>query len=220
MNNDTFSVLRIEDQQDKAIAEARAKYKIICRFINEKDKAKELGMTRVEFYYHICNQEKVNFGLDDTFYFSYFTAMSRVRRKNLQGLGVKLPLADIEPDLAQLILCMSKIKCSLTVSEGLHLCNQLIAGTDVQQRLIDFKTSQNIYAETPEDLGRVGRYYWNKFLKRNWRKIKSKTPKKFSLDQSMWTTYMNFGNMYHHVEEVMVESKIATRLPESVWMNS
>ena len=31
---------------------------------------------------------------------------------------------------------------------------------------------------------------------------------------------MNFDKMYCHVEEVTIESKIVTRLPESKWMNS
>ena len=91
-------------------------------------------MTCVQFYYHICAEQKINFGLDDSFYFSYFTAMSQVKRKNLQALGVKSPLAKIESDLVELILCMSKLKRSLTVSKKLHLCNQLIDSTDVQKR--------------------------------------------------------------------------------------
>ena len=60
--------------------------------------------------------------------------MSQVKRKNLQALGVKSPLAKIESDLVELILCMSKLKRSLTVSKKLHLCNQLIDSTDVQKR--------------------------------------------------------------------------------------
>ena len=114
---------------------------------------------------------------------------------------------------------MSKIKCSLTVSEGLHLCNQLIQGTPIQDKLIKYKIERNIYFETLDDLGQIGRSYWLKFLARHKDYIRRKTPKKFSLDRSSWTTYMNFDDMYRHVEEVMIKSKIARRLETSVWMD-
>ena len=166
------------------------------------------------------DEERVNHGLSDKFKFSYFTALSRIRRKNLSGNGTGSPLLEIEDELVDLILCMSKIKWSLSVSEGLHLCNQLIADTDIQKKLIDFKLSRNIFSEVPEDLGTVGRHYWKKFLKRNKQRIRSKTPKKIALDRTQWTTYMNFDDMYHHVEEVMIDSNIAERLPEPQWMDA
>ena len=63
------------------------------------------------------------------------------------------------------------------MSEGLYLCNKLIAGTEIQDNLIQFKISRNIYAESPEELGRVGRHYWN-FLKKKQARFKGKTWKK------------------------------------------
>ena len=47
-----------------------------------------------------------------------------------------------------------------------------------------------------------------------------KERKKYALDCSLWTTFMNFDDMYSHIEKAMVEdSHIATKLPQPVWMN-
>lgn len=208
-----------DNQLQKEIKEARAKYKIVCRYLQEKDHASANGMKKRECYDRIVTEERDAHGLEQSFCFSYFSAMSRIRRKSLDGCGTFSPLAVIENDLVDIIVCMSKIKRSLTVSEGLYLCNQLIADTEIQNKLIDFKISRNIFAEKMEDLGKVGRHYWKKFLARNRSKIRSKTPKKFSLDRSSWTTFMNFEDMYEHVEKVMVESNIAKKLPSAQWMD-
>ena len=114
---------------------------------------------------------------------------------------------------------MSKIKRTLTLSEGLHLCNELISGTEIQKRLIDFKISRNIHSETVEDLGRVGRHYWKKFLRRNKDVLRAKPGRKYAIDRSSWTTIMNFSNMYNHAESVMIESGIAHKLQSPQWMD-
>ena len=82
-----------------------------------------------------------------------------MRRKEL-NTGVKLsPLVLFEPQLVELIKCMGKIKRSLTLTEGLHLYNQLISCTEIQGKLIEYKISRYIYVKTTEDLGKVGRHY-------------------------------------------------------------
>ena len=80
---------------------------------------------------------------------------------------------------------------------------------NVQDKLIEWKLARNIYASSYRELGKVGKHYWKKFLQRN----------KEALDRSSWTTIMNFSDMYGHVEQVMVDSMIATRLPEPQWMD-
>lgn len=127
--------------------EAKAKYKICCRFLYERSSSEENGLTKMQLFNQIVEQEKIAHQLEDTFVFGYYTAMSRIRRNNLNASGNESPLAVIEPQLLQLIICMSRIKRSLTVSEGLHLCNQLIKGTPVQEKLIQFKLERNIYFE-------------------------------------------------------------------------
>ena len=105
------------------------------------------------------------------------------------------------------------------MSEGLHLCNELIAGTEIQQKLIEFKISRQIYAGSVADLGRVGRHYWKKFLPRNKNELRAKPGRKYAVDRSSWTTIMNFSDMYEHVEEIMCQSNIAHKLSSPQWMD-
>ena len=57
-------------------------------------------------------------------------------------------------------------------------------------------------------------------MKCNQHKIGLKKRKKYDLDHSNWTTYLNFTNMYNDIEEVLVhKSKIAEYLPEPIWMD-
>ena len=209
----------IESKYAKLKIEAQAKYKIVCRYINELPEIVSRGISKKELFREIVEDEKIESALESTFVFHYETAISRIRRRNIKANGCYSPLAEIEPQLVQLVICMSKIKRSLTLTEGLHLCNELISGTEIQQKLIEFKISRNIYAESVEDLGHVGRHYWKKFLKRNSNELKAKPGRKYAIDRSSWTTIMNFSDMYEHVEEVMCESKIAHKLSVPQWVN-
>ena len=57
-------------------------------------------------------------------------------------------------------------------------------------------------------------------MRRNRSTLKSKVGKKIAVDRSNFTTYLNFRDVYDHVEEVLVnESKIATRFEDPVWMD-
>ena len=115
---------------------------------------------------------------------------------------------------------MSKMKHSLKTSESIQLINSLIDATEYQTQLIEWKTKHNTYHREDKDLGKIGRSYWKGFLKRNKHKIRSKKGKRYDLDRSNWTTYLNFKDMYDNIEDILVnESKIAEYLPESVWMD-
>ena len=82
----------------------------------------------------------------------YKTALSRIYRKRLKGLRNTSPMLYLEPKIVSLILCMSKMKCSLTSSEVLVLINELINETETQQLLQEYKLSRNIYFASDDDL--------------------------------------------------------------------
>ena len=130
----------------------KTKYKIVCHFIT---KSKGMKKGKKYMYNKIVEDERINFGLGIEFQFPHKTALSRIRRKNLEGINNHSPLHCIEPKLVSLILRMSKMKHSLTVSEGLLLTNEFISGTQVQEDLINRKIKRNIYYESDEDLGKV-----------------------------------------------------------------
>ena len=163
--------------------------------------------------------EKSNFELDDTFRFPYTTFRARIDRESYNGDGTKSPLSDIEPKLVSLISCMSNIKRSLTVTEGLMLVNDIIKGTNAQQKLIKWKTDRKIFHLDEENIGEVGVNYWKGFLKRHKHLLKGKTISQYAIDRSNFTTYLNFFDMYQHIERVLLLSKIARKFEEPVWMN-
>lgn len=57
-------------------------------------------------------------------------------------------------------------------------------------------------------------------MKRNEDVIRSKSGRQFSVDQSNWSMYLNFCDMYLHILDVLVnQSKVATKLDVPVWVN-
>jgi hypothetical protein len=74
--------------------------------------------------------------------------------------------------------------------------------------------------QPPVEMKRIGKNYWYSFLSRNEKMIRSKKGRKFELDRSNWTKYMNFKNMYDDVETEMIDAGIATKHPSPVSCDS
>ena len=177
-------------------------------------------MFKKDIFNNIVERARTHYNLPSTFKLPYATALSRIRRSNLCANGNDSPLILIEPKIVELVICMSKLKRSLNCSEGLRLINELIDGTPIQERLIEWKKQQNIHYLSEDDSGKVGPRYWLSFMKRNRHVLRNKPGRRYSVNRSDWTAYINFRNMYLHIQEILVnDSKIAKFLPEPVWMN-
>ena len=62
--------------------------------------------------------------------------------------------------------------------------------------------------------------YWQNFLKRNCHLLHSKSGKKHAVDHCNFTTYLNFVDIYEHIEDIFVyDSKTARKLDEPQWMD-
>ena len=92
--------------------------------------------------------------LPSDFLFPYSTALGKIR-KSLKGNKNTSPLETYENWFVEIILCMNRLKRSLTSSEGLGLVNEIIAVTIIQHELIDYKLQHHIYYESMKDLGQV-----------------------------------------------------------------
>ena len=196
-----------------------AMFRICCRFEHEKDFHLRKKGFKLKLFKRICEQERVKLGLDDSFKFEYKAAMARIRRSSLDGCNRQSPLIFIEDKIVELVLCMSNIKRSLSVSEGLSLVNELIVDTKLQDRLIDWKLKNNIFYSCKEELGKVGVGYWHRFLKRNRHRLRSKKGRKFGCNRSNYSSYLNFMDMYEHIMDVLVNtSKIGRKIDQAVWM--
>ena len=91
----------------------------------------------------------------------------------------------------------------------------------MQEQLIEWEIAHRIYTKNPEDMGRVGPGYSFNFMKRKKHLIKSKSGKRYLLDRSNFTTYLNFRDLYNHIEDVLVnDSRVASRLPKPMWRNA
>ena len=161
----------------------------------------------------------MNFKLDGTFNYPFETMRTRIKRGRLDGRGRESPMIGIEPKLISMILCMSNIKRSLNVSDGLRLANDLIEDTPTQKKLCQWKKERNIYHCKIEDFNKVGLAYWHRFLKRYKHLLRSKVTSAYSVDRSNFTTYLNFIDMYLHIKKILLQSKVASRLENPVWMN-
>ena len=113
----------IEAKYAKDKLEAQAKYKIVCRYINELPEIESRGISKKQLFQEIVDDEKRESDLQSTFVFHDETAISCIRRRNIKANGTYSPLAEIEPQLVQLVIYISKIKQSLTLTEGLQLWN-------------------------------------------------------------------------------------------------
>ena len=56
-------------------------------------------------------------------------------------------------------------------------------------------------------------------MKRHRNELRSKTVSQYAIDRSNFTTYLNFSDMYNHIEKIMLKSKIAQELESAVWMS-
>jgi len=70
------------------------------------------------------------------------------------GIGVKLPLLELEPMIVSIIIQMARIRQCLTPSRGIRLVNSLIAGTHHQNEIMNWKDTH-----CSSSKGSVGRGY-------------------------------------------------------------
>jgi len=127
--------------------------------------------------------------------------------------GHRSPLEEIEHVAVSIMIQMARIRQPLTPSKGLSLINNLISGTEYEDRLVKWKQKYTV-----NSLPTVSRGYWYSFMKRNRHRIVSKRGQKYELDRQNWTTYANFADMYNHCSHEMEHAGVAKRLEEPTWM--
>ena len=130
----------------------------------------------------------------------------------IKGFGPKSPMAEVEPQLVQLIIKMSRIRRCLTPSQCLHLANDLISGTETEQKVIAYK--KKLYPNIELKSGQLGTRYWRGFQKIWEHVLTSKRGQKFALDRASATTFTNMAKMYTDVYEAMVECGVAKELED------
>ena len=108
---------------------------------------------------------------------------------------------------------MSRIGDPVTPSHAIALIKDLIAGTNHQKNLVNFKRNHCREIEDRE-LGQVGYTYWLNFKSRNADKIITRRGEQIELNHSDWTTYQNFAQMCNRFGDEMEYAKVTERLDD------
>jgi hypothetical protein len=85
-------------------------------------------------------------------------------------------MEDVEPYFIELIKKLASMQAPITTAQGLELTNSLIEGKSSEKRLIEWK-SKNCHAYKLKGNVKLGKSYWNNFLRRNSHLIRQKRSK-------------------------------------------
>ena len=176
-------------------------------------------------YAKIFNKVKSKYNLGDNFCFTYKSCMMRIYRGKTDSICKHLesPLKDVEERFVQIILALADIGCPITVGETINLIQALIEGTQAQKKLIEYQrllfSSKGYDDFSVVNLGRISRSYYYNFMKRHGAIIDSNKGRRFEAMRTKWLLYRNFLHMYYDIEKIMVDARVASRLPGSVWMD-
>ncbi len=97
----------------------------------------------------------------------------RLKRGSTNGhVGQVTPMAEVEPYLVELILQLAKMRTPITSAQGLELANSLISGTEMEDKLVEWKSKNcHAYKHTASSDNENGKKlsigYWKSFLERN-----------------------------------------------------
>jgi hypothetical protein len=108
-------------------------------------------------------------------------------------------MMEIEPYLVELIIKLASMRMPITSSQGLELANSLIAGTSNEDKVITWKKN-NCAAFRVKGTKKLGKGYWQAFLRRNKHLIRGKKSVKFDDKRAQLCTYDNMLEMYTECE--------------------
>ena len=66
----------------------------------------------------------------------------------------------------------------------------------------------------------MGWGYWHGFMSCNKHLLRGRKITPYSIDWANFNNFLNFSDMFNHIEQILLESKIATKLKEPVWMDA
>ena len=101
-------------------------------------------------------------------------------------------------------------------SQCLQLANDLVKGTEVEEKVISYREKQYEKEYQKADLGNR---YWQSFKKRWDHRLCNKRGQKFALDRASATNYTNVSKMYDEVYDAMEECGVALKLDHPVFQD-
>jgi hypothetical protein len=132
----------------------------------------------------------------------------RVKRNSESNhAGQPSPMIEIEPYLVELIIKLSSMRMPITSAQGLELANSLIAGSSTEEKVLAWK-KKNCAAFQQNGAKKLGKGYWQAFLKRNKHLIRGKKSVKFDDKRAQWCTYNNMLDMYTEVYKDLLQQAL------------
>ena len=190
-----------------------AKNEITELYKNEKEKRKEIGQKLPrgwlkQIIENVCEKRGIR---EYAPQINVNTIRSRKSTVICQGGGSETLMYEVEPHLVELICAMARIRRCLTTTESIALANDLISGTDLEKKIIEWKKKRMEYIPSSPVLGKK---YWLLFKKRWSHKLVTKRGQKFAMDRSNSLTYANVKQMSVQVYNCMVEAGVASMLDD------
>jgi len=148
-----------------------------------KEKRKENRSSKKRLRYglldDIIKSAKKKFSVPDDVTIRKDCIRQRVKRNSSSNqAGQQSPMIEIEPYLVELIIKLSSMRMPITSSQGLELANSLIAGTSTERKVVEWK-KKNCAAFRVNGTNKLGKGYWQAFLRRNKHLIRGKKSVKF-----------------------------------------
>ena len=99
----------------------------------------------------------------------------------------------------------------------------LIDGTPAQQRMIKYQrkifNARSHYDISNLFLGKINCNYYYAFMRRYSDIIEANKGRRFEIQRNKWTVFRNFLNMFLDIEKMLIQSRLAKRLPQPVYMD-
>jgi hypothetical protein len=163
---------------------------------------------------------KKDHSIPDDVKISKETVLSRVKRRNEEGLRVQSPMPwVIEKILVGCCIAAKHIGFPLRQATFLQLANSLIQQTNFERDIIAWKVKCNAFKDAAEQGAQLGKKYYENFMKRHAKYLTSVKGHKVDSTRAEWCTYENFRLMYDDVYAYMVEAGVAENLIEPAYFD-
>lgn len=217
VGNTILSKQKIKEQRIEAINDIAHKYTIELNRI--KNDANGSGRTSSYFLDNLIVTKWEEYELTDVVpMVPAETIRNRYKKKvspNCSHRGCKPPLVYIEDTIVEICVNMGKAYHPLTIEETINLANDMIEGTNSQERLSKMKLNQNKNVPIA-DSNKVGRGWWSGFFRRHADKLVTKRGVLFASNRCEWTKLPYITKMYNEIYDNFVEAKVAVKRPEPV----
>ena len=212
------------NQKKKHIDVANAAFmnEVAVKCAEEKAACEDKYLKRGRFD-EIAKELRALRNISDSAVVSKRSAERRVQRGNLvitsRTGGTPSPMAPYEDYFVDVIIKLSRCRHSISPNEGLMLINSLIKGTEIENKVKEWKIKHACVSDTSNADGKLGATYWKNFTKRHGHRIVSKKGEKFELDRQNWCTCANFHLMHNNTGEEMISAGIAEEHDEPLFVD-